>query len=131
MIKIDKALDVIRSTKGIYAQPIAKWLRKAAYKPRLDVYEVTIELPAGQIGGGQCVTAITDPHKNPKVVMAPVIAFIDLTEFDSQLPEPPLLDADRWEAFDNTIRLGDMDSDRPCNELNRADLLNMLKELDK
>ena len=76
--KADVAFNKMNEIPGVYANSLRKFTSKIQHMAKKDIYRITIDLDAEQLGGGKCVAQVLDTGDKLKLV--PVIVFIDPDE---------------------------------------------------
>ncbi len=72
----------MNSLDGIYSQPMGKFAEHIAYNADEGTYDVTLRLPADQLGGNGDVRSIM--QCTDALSMVPILVFVD----PSELPDP-------------------------------------------
>ena len=76
--KTDAAMKTLNSLDGFYSQPMGKFAEHLAYNEDDGTYDVTLRLPADQIGGNGDVRSIMQCIDALKMV--PILVFVDPSE---------------------------------------------------
>ena len=81
MNNIEKAYATMRkmnSIDGVYSKPIKSFCSSIKHMAKANVYRITIDIDADQLGGGKCVAQVLECKDSLKLI--PILAFIDPTE---------------------------------------------------
>ena len=78
--KADVVLRKINAISGAYGKRLASLVSNIKHMAKADIYRVTIDIDANQLGGGECVAQVLDA--GDKLNFVPVLVFIDPKEVD-------------------------------------------------
>ena len=76
--KADATMRKMNSINGVYSKPLKAMCSNIKHMAKANVYRVTIDIDADQLGGDKCVMQVLDC--SDKLKMIPIISFIDPTE---------------------------------------------------
>ena len=76
--KADSTMRKINSINGVYSKTIKSLCSNIKHMAKNNVYRITIDIDASQLGGEKCVMQVLDCSDNLKMI--PILAFIDPTE---------------------------------------------------
>lgn len=74
----DSTMRKINSIDGVYCKPIKTMCSNIKHMAKANVYRITIDIDANQLGGDKCVMQVLECRDSLKMI--PILAFIDPKE---------------------------------------------------
>ena len=76
--KADATMRKMNGIEGVYCKPIKSLCSNIKHMAKANVYRITIDVDADQLGGGKCVAQVLECKDSLKMI--PILAFIDPSE---------------------------------------------------
>ena len=76
--KADSTMRKMNAIDGVYCKPIKSLCSSIKHMAKANVYRITLDIPADQVGGDRCVVQVLECRDSLKMI--PVLAFIDPEE---------------------------------------------------
>lgn len=76
--KADSTMRKMNAIDGVYCKPIKSLCSNIKHMTKANVYRITIDIDADQIGGDRCVMQVLECRDSLKMI--PILAFIDPLE---------------------------------------------------
>jgi len=78
--KADETMRKISAIDGVYARPMKSLCSNIKHMSKANIYRLTIDIDADQLGGDRCVMQVLECSDSLKMI--PILAFIDPKEVD-------------------------------------------------